>query len=97
MEQAGGVDVEAAEGVHTSADALKAIMAGASGVQMVSALLRFGPGHLSTVVAELRQWLEEHEYDSLRQAIGSMSLARCPDPTAYERANYMQILHSWHA
>ena len=90
------LSLAATGGVHTSLDALKAIMAGASGVQMVSALLMRGPEHLKTVVAGLDRWLEEHAYDSLRQAIGSMSLARCPDPSAYERANYVQILQSWH-
>ena len=90
------LSLAATGGVHTAVDALKAIMAGAHGVQMVSALLRHGPAHLRMVVADLRRWLEEHEYVSLRQAIGSMSLARCPDPMAYERANYVQILQSWH-
>ena len=90
------LSLAATGGVHTSRDALKAIMAGACGVQMVSALLKKGPAHLSTVIAELSQWLEDNEYASLRQAIGSMSLLRCPDPTAYERANYVQILQSWH-
>ncbi len=90
------LSLAATGGVHTSRDALKAIMAGACGVQMVSALLKRGPSHLVTVIAELRRWLEENEYTSLRQAIGSMSLLRCPDPSAYERANYVQILQSWH-
>jgi dihydroorotate dehydrogenase (fumarate) len=40
-------------------------------------------------------WLEEHEYESLSQMQGSMSLIRCPDPSAYERANYLEILQSW--
>ena len=91
-----GLSLAATGGVHSSRDALKAIMAGASGVQMVSALLKRGPAHLGTVVAEVSRWLEENEYASLHQAIGSMSLLRCPDPTAYERANYVQILQSWH-
>ena len=90
------LSLAATGGVHTAMDALKAVMAGASGVQMVSALLRHGPAHLATVLADLRRWLEEHEYRSLEQARGSMSLARCPDPSAYERANYVQILQSWH-
>ena len=90
------LSIAATGGVLSGIDAVKAVMAGASGVQLVSALLRHGPGHLATVRAEMAQWLEEHEYASLRQAIGSMSLARCPDPSAYERGNYVQILQSWH-
>lgn len=82
-------------GVHSAVDAVKAVMAGAHGVQMVSALLQHGPGHLAKVRRDLDRWLEEHEYDSLRQMQGSMSLLRCANPRAYERANYMTILHSW--
>ncbi len=83
-------------GVHTAADAIKALMAGAHAVQLVSALLRHGPGHLTTVLDGLRTWLEEHEYESMQQLVGSMNLARCPDASHYERGNYMALLNSWH-
>lgn len=82
-------------GVHTGVDALKAVMAGASGVQMVSALIHHGPEHIATVREEMSAWLDEHEYHSLSQALGSMSLERCPDPAAYERGNYVRILQKW--
>jgi dihydroorotate dehydrogenase (fumarate) len=84
-------------GVHSAEDAIKAVMAGAHGVQMVSALLRRGPEYLTEIRDHLSRWLEEHEYHSLRQLQGSMSLLRCADPGAYERANYMAILQSWEA
>ncbi|MBN2490812.1 MAG: dihydroorotate dehydrogenase-like protein [Planctomycetes bacterium] len=82
-------------GVHTAEDALKAVMAGASAVQMVSALLDNGPKHLERVRAGVETWLVEHEYESLRQALGSMNHSRSPDPAAFERANYMHILAGW--
>jgi dihydroorotate dehydrogenase (fumarate) len=82
-------------GVHDGTDAIKAVMAGAHAVQMVSALLLRGPEHLRAVRDQMALWLEEHEYDSLAQARGSMNLAGCPDPSAYERANYMAILQGW--
>jgi dihydroorotate dehydrogenase (fumarate) len=82
-------------GVHTPGDVVKAVMSGAHAVQVVSALLRHGPEHLMTLRRQVAEWMEEHGYDSLAQMRGSMSLARCPDPSAYERANYMQILQSW--
>jgi dihydroorotate dehydrogenase (fumarate) len=72
-------------------------MAGAHAVQMVSALLQHGPEYLGRVLRELAAWMEEHEYISVRQLQGSMSLDRCPDPGAFERANYMRILQSWRA
>ncbi len=89
------MSIGATGGVHSGLDAVKAVMAGATGVQMASALLKNGPDHLARVRAELAAWFEDHEYASLSQAVGSMSLARCPDPSAYERANYVQILQSW--
>jgi dihydroorotate dehydrogenase (fumarate) len=83
-------------GVHTSLDAVKAVMTGAHGVQMVSALLKRGPGYLREVLAGFSAWLEQHEYESVAQITGSMSLSRCPEPAAYERANYMSLLQSFH-
>ena len=82
-------------GVHTAEDAIKAVMAGAHAVQVVSELLKHGPDRLRKLRQEVALWLEEHEYDSLAQARGSLSLLRCPDPAAHERANYMHILQSW--
>jgi dihydroorotate dehydrogenase (fumarate) len=84
-------------GVHASQDALKAVMAGADAVQMVSALLRHGPAHLRAVRAGMEAWMEQHGYESLRQLRGCLSLERCPDPTAFERANYLKVLATWRA
>jgi len=82
-------------GVHSAIDAVKAVMAGSHGVQMVSALLQRGPAYLRQVRDDLQQWLEVHEYESLAQMQGSMSLLRCDNPKMYERTNYMRILQSW--
>ncbi len=89
------LSLAASGGVHSSEDALKAVMAGAHAVQMVSALLQRGPKHFEQVLAGVRRWLVEHEYESLETARGSMNLARCPDPAHYERGNYMALLNSW--
>lgn len=82
-------------GVHDGIGALKAVMAGADAVQMVSALLIHGPERLSQTLSTLTEWLEEHEYESLAQARGSMSLLKSPNPQAFTRANYMRILNGW--
>jgi dihydroorotate dehydrogenase (fumarate) len=84
-------------GVHSDGDALRALAAGAETVQLVSALLKHGPGHLTVVRDGVTRWLEEHEYESLAQLRGSMNLARCPEPAMFERGNYMRILQSWRA
>ena len=82
-------------GVHDGIGALKAVMAGADAVQMVSALLIHGPERLAQTRTSLAEWLEEHEYESLNQAKGSMSLEKSPNPQAFTRANYMRILNGW--
>lgn len=82
-------------GVQTGEDVIKSLMAGADTVQMVSALLKHGPERLGSVLQSLWRWMDEHEYASLEQLRGSMSLQHCPDPAAFERANYMRILQAW--
>lgn len=82
-------------GVHEVTDVVKAIMAGADAVQTVSGVLRRGPTHFATLLGALETWLGEHAYESVTQMRGSMSLVRCPDPRAYERANYVQMLQTW--
>ncbi len=82
-------------GVHSHLDAIKAVMAGADGVQLVSALLRRGPEYLATVREGMVRWMEEHEYASVEQMRASMSHNNSPNPQALERANYMRILQGW--
>lgn len=83
-------------GVHDGLGALKALMAGASSVQLVSELLKNGPQRITQIRAELAKWLEEHEYESLTQLVGNMNLKKVPDPSGYERANYVKLLQGWH-
>jgi dihydroorotate dehydrogenase (fumarate) len=79
-------------GVHTGLDVIKATMAGAHVTQMVSALLRHGPSHLRLVREEIKAFMAEHEWPSLDEMRGNMSLGRIPDPAAYERANFRTAL-----
>ena len=82
-------------GVHNHLDAVKAVMTGAHAVQVVSGILQQGPDVIRRIREGLTQWLEEHEYDSLEQMRGSMNLLRCPDPSMFERANYIRILQGY--
>jgi dihydroorotate dehydrogenase (fumarate) len=79
-------------GVHNGRDAIKAVMAGAHAVQIVSVLLRNGPEHLKVLIQGMAIFMHEFEWDSLEEMRGNMSLGRCPDPGVYERANYMMML-----
>jgi dihydroorotate dehydrogenase (fumarate) len=82
-------------GVRTSDDVVKALLAGADTVQTVAALLQRGPGELAVLLAGLRRWMQEHEYNSVSQMRGALSLRRCPDPEAYERGNYLRAMQLW--
>jgi dihydroorotate dehydrogenase (fumarate) len=90
-----GISLAATSGVHSGSDVVKGLMVGADVVMMTSALLRHGPEHVATVEAELRAWMIEREYESVAQMRGSASQATVENPSAFERANYMQTLRSW--
>ena len=88
-------DLSVTGGVHTGLDAIKAVMAGADSVQLVSTLLLNGPAQIGEVLSEMVRWMEEKEYETIDDLRGCMSYLRCPDPKALERANYLRILKSW--
>jgi dihydroorotate dehydrogenase (fumarate) len=89
------VSLAASTGVHTAADAIKVLMAGADVAMMTSALLRHGPDHLSAVEAGLRDWLEGRGMGSVDLLRGLRSQRSVRDPTAWERANYITMLASY--
>ncbi|MFP5326123.1 MAG: dihydroorotate dehydrogenase-like protein, partial [Acidimicrobiia bacterium] len=93
----GSASLAATSGISTAIDVAKAVAAGADVAMMTSAVLRHGPEHVRWVTDELRRWLDEHEYVSVGQLRASMSHATTPDPSAFERANYHRVLHSWRA
>jgi dihydroorotate dehydrogenase (fumarate) len=82
-------------GVHTPIDLVKAIMAGANAVQIVSAILRHGPRQITVLRQGLADWMEKHEYESVAQMTGAVSHRTSADPAAFERANYMRVLQSF--
>jgi len=87
----------ATSGVHSAADVLKLVMAGADVTMMASVLLKKGPGHLRHIRQELEGWMEEHEYESIEQMKGSMCHKAVAEPAAFERANYIKVLQSFRA
>lgn len=82
-------------GVATPDDGIKAILAGADVVQLVSALLRHGPQHIGAMQQGLERWLEWQQLDSVAEMRGRASLRRSPDPASFERAHYIRTLQSW--
>ena len=88
-------DLAATGGVHSGRDAVKMLMCGANVVHVCSALLKYGAEHLRRIEEELAAWMDRNEYESVSKLVGVMSQRKCPDPNAFERANYNKTLHSY--
>ena len=88
-------DLAATSGIHTAQDVIKMLMAGANITMLCSTLLRHGIDHISLIEQRLRQWMEEREYESVRQMRGSMSQVHCANPAEFERAQYVRALQSF--
>lgn len=81
-------------GVATPFDGIKAILAGADAVQVVSALLLHGPAYVALMRRALEEWLDWHSMERLDDARGLVSLRTTRDPASFERAHYIRVLHS---
>ncbi|MGD8998801.1 MAG: dihydroorotate dehydrogenase-like protein [Granulosicoccaceae bacterium] len=90
-----GLSLAITGGVHTHEDVLKGLLSGADITCMCSALLEHGPAHIGQVLQDMRHWLEEREYESVRQLKGSISQQHAINPAAYERVNYLDVLDSY--
>jgi dihydroorotate dehydrogenase (fumarate) len=89
------LSLAATGGVHTAADALKMLLAGADVVHMASVLLKRGPLALSDILQGITDWLTEREYTSVAQMKGSMSQQNSPNPSTFARASYLHVLNSF--
>ena len=85
----------ATSGIHRATDALKMLMAGADVTMLCSVLIRHGIGQINVIEREMVEWMDEHEYASVQQLRGSLSHKNCPDPSAFERAQYMRAISSY--
>ncbi len=82
-------------GIHDAEGLLKALLAGADVGMIASVLYQKGIAQIGSILAGMQQWMEAKEYDSVEQLKGSMSLENCPDPSAFQRGNYMKTLTSF--
>jgi len=87
-------NLAASGGVHSAEDAVKLLLAGADVTMLCSALIQKGVRHLREIEQDLRTWLEQHEYGSLARLRGNLSQLHCPDPAAFERAQYINAVKS---
>ena len=85
-------NLAATSGIHGAEDVIKLLMVGADVTMLCSTLLRNGTNHLRSIEQGIRQWMDSHEYESVKQMKGSMSQLHCSDPSAFERAQYMRAV-----
>ncbi len=85
-------DLAATSGIHTGEDVIKMLMVGANVAMVCSVLLKNGIVHIKTIENQMKSWMEEHEYNSVEEMIGSMSQVKVSDPSSFERAQYMKAI-----
>jgi len=85
----------ATSGIHRAADALKMLLAGADVTCLCSVLMRHGIKQIAVIEKEMATWLEQHDYESVKQLKGSLSQKNCDDPSAFERAQYMRAISTF--
>ncbi len=90
-----GSSLAATRGVHSAEEVIKYLMAGADAVMTTSGVLKRGIGFFTTLVNDLKVWMEDRGYESVEQMKGAMSHKNCADPSAFERANYIKVLESY--
>jgi dihydroorotate dehydrogenase (fumarate) len=88
-------NLAATSGIYQAPDVIKMIMVGADVTMLCSALMRYGITHIQRMEMDLVAWLEQHQHNSLRELKGVMSQQNCPDPSAFERAQYVRGLSSY--
>lgn len=86
----------ASRGVHSGAEALKYLLAGADVVTLASVLIKNGPKHLNVILKEVEDWLDARDYRSLAEVRGIMSRQKIKDPGVFDRVNYIKVLESFH-
>lgn len=89
------MSIAASTGVHSGQDVAKLVLVGADVAMTTSSLLRYGAAHVATIEAELREWMSEHDYESIDQMKGAVRNEVAADPSGYERANYIGNLAAY--
>jgi len=85
-------DLALTSGVHTAADVMKGVLAGARITMLASELIENGVGRLSEILKDLQAWFLQHGYDSVAQIRGRLSQLSNAAPAAYERDQYLRTL-----
>ena len=85
-----GISIASSTGVHDWEDVVKCLLAGASAVQMCSAVYTHGAEIISQVLTCVEEWMHQAHYQSLSQFQGKLNYANIPNPAMYERSQFMK-------
>jgi dihydroorotate dehydrogenase (fumarate) len=83
-------DIAASTGIHDGEGVIKQLLAGATVVQVASALYINGPSYLTEMLDFLSNWMVESEFSSLDDFRGRMSQANSGNPAPWERVQFMK-------
>lgn len=84
------VDVAVSTGVHDGHDAVKAMLAGASAVEIASVVYEKGLETIGEMNLFIKDWMARHEFHTTRDFIGRMNAKNIPNPMLYERTQFMK-------
>jgi len=87
-------DLAASTGVHDTGGVVKQLLAGATVVQVASALLKNGVPYLGTMRDGLDDWMDKRGYSAIDDFRGTLSQRVVRDPGAFERAQYVHLILS---
>ena len=88
-------DLAASTGIHDGEAMIKQLLAGASAVQVVSALYRKDPNVITTMIYQLRDWMDRHQFEEIEDFRGKLSQQKSDDPAVYERVQFMKYFRGF--
>lgn len=83
-------DLVAATGIHDSEGVIKQLLAGATAVQIVSALYKHGFAQIPAMLKGLDEWMTKKSFTELAQFRGQLSYEKAKNPAVFERTQFMK-------
>ena len=84
------IDVAVSTGVHDGADVVKAMLAGASAVEVASVVYEKGLDVVAQMNEFVADWMRRHEFQGTAEVIGKLNAKNIPNPALYERTQFMK-------
>ena len=83
-------DIAASTGIHDGKAVIKQLLAGAKAVQVASVIYKKGFKEVQLMLDEIAVYMDQHNFKTLDQFIGRMSVKKAENPAAYERVQFMK-------